>query len=88
MDSAGVELADLDGLSVESLKALLREQHATLQEQHARLLAQNEQLVVKDALLRSYTFEIEALRLQLIKLRRLQFGNRSEKREREIEQLE
>jgi len=88
MDSAGVELADLDGLSVEHLKALLREQHATLQEQHARLLAQDEQLVVKDALLRSYTFEIEALKLQLIKLRRLQFGSRSEKRAREIEQLE
>jgi transposase len=81
MDSAGVELADLDGLSVESLKALLREQHA-------RLLAQDEQLVAKDALLRTYTFQIEALKLQLIKLRRMQFGNRSEKREREIEQLE
>jgi transposase len=81
MDSAGVELADLDGLSVESLKALLREQHA-------RLLAQNEEIVAKDALLRNFTFEIEALKLQLIKLRRLQFGNRSEKREREIEQLE
>ena len=88
MDSAGVELADLDGLSVESLKALLHEQHATLQEQQARLLAQNEKLVVQDALLRSYTFEIEALKLQIIKLRRLQFGNRSEKRAREIEQLE
>ncbi len=57
MDSAGVELADLDGLSVESLKALLREQHATLQEQRARLAAQDEQLGVKDAQLRSYTFE-------------------------------
>jgi len=88
MDSAGVELADLDGLSVEGLKALLREQHATLQEQHARLAAQDEQLGIKDALLRAYTFEIEALNLQLIKLRRLQFGNRSEKRAREIEQLE
>ena len=88
MDSAGVELADLDGLSVESLKALLREQHATLQEQRARLAAQDEQLGVKDAQLRSYTFEIESLKLQLIQLRRLQFGNSSEKRAREIEQLE
>jgi transposase len=81
MDSAGVELADLDGLSVVELKALLREQHVALQEKHA-------QLAVQDALLRSYTLEIEALKLQIIKLRRMQFGNRSEKREREIEQLE
>jgi transposase len=81
MDSAGVELADLDGLSVAELKALLREQHAALQDKHAQLVAQ-------DALLRSYTLEIEALKLQIIKLRRLQFGSRSEKRAREIEQLE
>jgi transposase len=74
MDSASVELADLDGLSVAELKALLLEQHA--------------QLVAKDALLRSYTVEIESLKLQILKLRRLQFGNRSEKRAREIEQLE
>ncbi len=81
MDSAGVELADLDGLSVAELKALLREQHAALQDKHAQLVAQ-------DALLRSYTLEIEAPKLQIIKLRRLQFGSRSEKRAREIEQLE
>jgi transposase len=74
MDSAGVELADLDRLSVAELKALLQEQHA--------------RLAVQDALLHSYTLEIEALKLQILKLRRLQFGSRSEKREREIEQLE
>jgi transposase len=74
MVSAGVELADLDGLSVAELKALLQEQHA--------------KLAVQDALLRSYTLEIEALKLQILRLRRLQFGNRSEKRAREIEQLE
>jgi transposase len=81
MDAASGELADLDGLSVAELKALLREQHAALQEKHA-------QLVAKDALLRSYTFEIEALKLQILKLRQMQFGKRSEKRAREIEQLE
>jgi transposase len=74
MDASSGELTDLDGLSVADLKALLREQHA--------------QLAVKDALLRFYTVEIESLKLQLLKLRRMQFGNRSEKREREIEQLE
>jgi len=81
MDSASVALADLDGLSVAELKALLHEQHA-------QLLAQDAQLVAKDAQLLSHAVEIEALKLQILKLRRLQFGNRSEKRERQIEQLE
>jgi hypothetical protein len=63
MDAADVELADLDGLSFAKLKVLLCEQHAELQEQHAQLLTQSEQLVVKDAQIRSYTFEIEALKL-------------------------
>jgi transposase len=81
MDSASVALADLDELSVAQLKALLHEQHA-------QLLAKDAQLVAKDAQLLSHAVEIEALKLQLLKLRRLQFGNRSEKRERQIEQLE
>jgi transposase len=67
MDSASVALADLDGLSVAELKALLREQQAEIL---------------------SHKAEIEALKLQILKLRRLQFGSRSEKRAREIEQLE
>jgi hypothetical protein len=37
MDAASGELADLDGLSVAELKALLREQNAALQEKHAQL---------------------------------------------------
>src|ERR1035438_10814566 len=81
MDAASGELTDLDVLSVAELKAMLREQHAALQEKHA-------QLAVQDALLRSYTVEIEALKLQILKLRRMQFGNRSEKRAQEIEQLD
>jgi hypothetical protein len=81
MDAASGELTDLDSLSVAELKAMLREQHAALQEKHA-------QLAVQDTLLRSYTVEIEALKLQILKLRRMQFGNRSEKRAQEIEQLE
>ncbi len=36
----------------------------------------------------SHKAEIEALKLQILKLRRLQFGQRSEKRARQIEQLE
>lgn len=45
-----------------------------LRQQHADLL--------------SHKAEIEALKLQILKLRRLQFGQRSEKRARQIEQLE
>ena len=48
----------------------------------------NVRLVVKDAQILYYTVEIETLKLQILKLRRMQFGNRSEKRESEIEQLE
>jgi transposase len=88
MDAAGVELADLDGMSVAKLKALLHEQHATLQEQHAELLTHREQIVVKDAQILSYTAEIESLRLLIRKLRLMQFGKRSEKRAHQIEQLE
>ncbi len=95
MDSASADLADLDGLSVAEMKAMLREQHvalreqhAALQEQHAQLLTQNEQIVVRDAQILSYAAQIEALKLQILKLRRLQYGRRSETREREIEQLE
>jgi transposase len=90
MDTASGELVDLDGLSVAELKALLSvaELKALLREQHAALQEKYAQLVVKDALLRSYTVEIEALKLQILKLRQMQFGKRSENRAREIEQLE
>ena len=81
MESASVELANLEGLSVAELKALLHEQHA-------QLLIKNEELVAKDALIQDFTAQIDALKLQILKLRRMQFGNSSEKRARDIEQLE
>ena len=81
MESAGDEVLDLDELSVTELKVLLREQHAQILTQREQIFSQDEQILSK-------AIEIEALKLQLLKLRRLQFGNRSEKREREIEQLE
>lgn len=81
MDSAHVTLPDLDGLSIAELKTLLHEQHSALQEQSA-------QLVAKDAQILSHTLQIEVLKLQILKLRRLQFGHRSEKRQQQIEQLE
>jgi hypothetical protein len=74
MNAACTELTDLDGLSVADLKVLLQEKHA--------------QLVIKDAQILSHTLEIEALKLQFLRLRQMQFGKRSEKREREIAQLE
>ncbi len=95
MDAASSKLADLDSLSVEQLKALLREQHTklqeqqtTLQEQHAALEEKHAQLVAQDALLRSYTIEIQSLKLQIFKLRKMQYGTSSEKRALEIKQLE
>lgn len=81
MDSANATFPDLDGLSVAELKSLLHEQDA-------QLIAKDAALVTKDAQLFSYTVEIETLNLQILKLRRMQFGNKSEKRAQQIEQLE
>jgi transposase len=74
MDSANVALPDIDRMSVTELKALLRDQHA--------------ELLFKDEELRSFKTEIQTLKLQILKLRRMQFGQKSEKRARQIEQLE
>src|ERR1700723_1672751 len=81
MESANVTLPELDGLSIAELQTLL-------QEQHAQLAIKDEQLVAKDAQLRSHTLLIERLKLEILRLRRLQYGRRSEKREQQIEQLE
>jgi transposase len=95
MDAASSELADLDDLSVAELKALLQKQHAALQERDAALQERDAalqekhaRLVAQDTMLRTYVLEIEALKMQILKLRKMQFGSRSEKREREIKQLE
>ncbi len=67
-------LPDLDRLDRESLRALLITEHQ-------QRLATEEQL-------RSRESEIEHLKLLITKLRRMQFGRRSEKVQRQIEQLE
>jgi transposase len=79
---------DLNQLDPEALKALilaLREQvfshRKQLSTQQEEILSQREQLASRDA-------EIEHLKLLIAKLRRLQFGRSSEKREYQIEQLE
>src|ERR1700683_3789989 len=67
-------LPDLDALDFAALKALI--------------VAQHEQLVSKDQQLAPRNEEIERLKLLIAKLRRMQFGRKSEKLDRQIEQLE
>lgn len=56
--------------------------------QHEERIAAQEQLLVKEEQLLSRVHEIEPLKLLIAKLRRLQFGRKPEKVERQIEQLE
>ena len=67
-------LPDLSALDHEALKSLVLAQQA-------ELLAQHELLSVRDT-------QIEHLKLMIIQLRRMQFGGKSEKLDRKIEQLE
>src|SRR5437660_1439403 len=67
-------LPDLDVLDREALKALVVQTHS--------------QLRIKDEQLQLRTAEIEHLQLLIAKLQRLQFGRKSEKLNRQIEQLE
>jgi transposase len=68
------ELPDLNTLNPEALKALI--------------IAQHDQLLLKDEQLTSRDEEIERLKLLIAKLRRMEFGRKSEKIDWEIEQLE
>jgi transposase len=74
MVAAHRTLPDLNQLHPTALKALI--------------LAQHEQLLSKDQQLASRDNEIEHLKLLIAKLRRMQFGRKSEKLDRQIEQLE
>jgi len=67
-------LPNLDTLDFTTLKALV--------------LSQHEELLTKDTQLASRDAEIEQLKLLIAKLRRIQFGRKSEKLQRQIEQLE
>ena len=67
-------LPDLDTLDSAALRTLILSQHE-------QILLQREQLASRDA-------EIEQLKLLIAKLRRMQFGRKSEKVERQIEQLQ
>ena len=74
-------LPDLNTLEQEALKALIVAQHDSL-------LAQQNELTTTQERLRSRESEIEHLKLLIAKLQRLQFGRKSEKVQRQIEQLE
>ena len=67
-------LPDLNVLQAEALRALI--------------LTQHQELVTKDEQLLCREREIEHLKLLLSKLHRMQFGRKSEKLARQIEQLE
>jgi transposase len=76
-----VGLPDLDTLDSIALRALILSQHE-------QLLSKEEQLLRKDEQLASRDEEIERLKLLIAKLRRMQFGRKSEKLDWQIEQLE
>jgi transposase len=66
---------------IEALKALLRQRDGELQQLRDTVSTLEQVLSVR-------SLEIEQLKLQLAKLRRMQFGRKSEKLDRQIEQLE
>jgi hypothetical protein len=80
-------LPNLDTLPPEALKALIRTQHQTLAMQAEEIRAQRERLHPHEQLAGRQA-EIERLQLLIAKLRRMQFGRRSEKLQGQIEQLE
>ncbi len=81
-------LPDLNVLDREALRALLVAEHEDRIATHQQLISQRNELVAAHERLRSRESEIEHLKLVIAKLRRMQFGRRSEKVQRRIEQLE
>jgi hypothetical protein len=73
--------ADKPPNDIEALKALLLASERRVQERDDQVAALNAQLNTRAA-------EIEHLKLQIAKLRRMQFGRKSEKLDHQIEQLE
>lgn len=76
-----VALPDLSTLNPEELKALILSQHEQILSKDEELLRKDKQLVSRDE-------EIERLKLLIAKLRRMEFGRKSEKLDWQIEQLE
>jgi transposase len=88
MESTRDALPDLDSLDPEDLKALLRGQHDELLARDEELSSKSEELLALDEQLRFNQTELERLKLLILKLQRLQFGSKSEKRADQIRQLE
>lgn len=74
MSGTSSSLPDLHQLDSDALRTLI--------------LSQHEQILLKDEQLASRDAEIEQLKLLIAKLQRMQFGRKSEKVERQIEQLQ
>ena len=78
----------LDELGINDLQILVREMNAQLQATTTNLLSVEAKLLLAENELRSSTLLIQAMKLQIAQLKRMQFGKRNEKLERKIAQLE
>lgn len=70
------------------LKALLSERDAALAERDSTMAQLRNTISTLEQALSIRTLEIEQLKLQISKLRRMQFGQKSEKLDWQIDQLE
>jgi transposase len=86
MDAA--TLPDLDQLDSNALKSLILTLHDQVFSHQKQLTTQQEEILSQREQLAWRDVEIEHLKLLIAKLRRMQFGRSSEKRECQIEQLE
>jgi len=86
MDAA--TLPDLDQLDSKALKSLILALHEQAFSHRKQLTTQQEEILSQREQLASRDSQIEHLKLLIAKLRRMQFGRSSEKRENQIEQLE
>ncbi len=86
MDAA--TLPDLDQLDSKALKSLILALHEQAFSHRKQLTTQQEEILSQREQLASRDAEIEHLKLLIAKLRRMEFGRSSEKRESQIEQLE
>src|SRR5450830_1728350 len=73
---------------INALKALLLASERLVRERDATIATQGNALLNMQAQLTTRAAEIEHLKLQIAKLRRMQFGRKSEKLDHQIEQLE
>jgi transposase len=88
MFAAHHTLPDLDALDPRELKVLILSQHTRIASQDEKLVLQQEEILSQREQLALRDNEIEHLKLLIAKLRRMQFGRKSEKLDRQIEQLE